>query len=419
VQKSVRRVLDTQFFHSAVPVFKETDDPAAKDVEIRVEENSRTSQFRFGVGISSDTGIFGLFSVTFRNFDFADWSEGPGAFFRGRFLRGAGQTLSIDLRPGSDYSTYRLAFTEPWFLDKPVNVGFELYATESTLFQYGDDRTGVKVSGGRRWLVPGADLDEVYSVSLEPRVESIVISDIAPNAPPNAFAIEGRNKVHAVTLDLFWRRNDQEHATERGWTALAISELGGGPLGGDFDFWKNSAEVKRVFTLWRDFDERAYTMKLRAAGGVAMPLGDGDVPLVERHFAGGAGGLGSVRGYEYRGLGPHGQGNPSRRPWRVLRTVENNHGEAMGGDAMAAASVEYGFPLFGDILRGAAFVDGGNLGFNTGDLKRNWRVAWGVGILVKVPFLAAVPLRFDFAWPIKTVDGDERQVLSFEFSTYF
>jgi outer membrane protein insertion porin family len=91
----------------------------------------------------------------------------------------------------------------------------------------------------------------------------------------------------------------------------------------------------------------------------------------------------------------------------------------MGGDALAAGGVEYGFPLFGDVLRGAAFVDSGNVGFNTGELRRNWRVTWGLGILVKVPFFGSVPLRFDFAWPLKEAGGDERQTVSFEFSTFF
>ncbi len=419
VAKSVRRVLDTQYFSSAVPVLRETDDPGRKDVEIRVEENPRTSQLRVGAGISSDTGLFGTFSVTFRNFDIGDPPARLGDFLDGRAFKGAGQTLSIVLMPGTDLSTYRLAFTEPWLLDRPVSAGFEVSATESTIFQYDEDRTALELSLQRRWLLAGEDLDDAFALGIRPRVESVVVDDIAPDAPPNAFSLEGRNSIYAASVDFFWRRIDQEHATERGWRASVISEFAGGPLGGDFDFWKNTAEVVRVLTLWRDLDERAFTLKFRAAGGMGMPTGDGHVPLVERLFAGGASGIGAVRGYSYSGLGPHGQGDPSRKPWRVLRSIENSYGEPMGGDAMAAGSVEYGVPLFGDVLRGAAFLDGGNVGFNSGELRRNWRVTWGVGLLVKVPFFGAVPLRFDFAWPIKEVGGDDRQVLSFEFSTFF
>jgi outer membrane protein assembly factor BamA len=273
----------------------------------------------------------------------------------------------------------------------------------------------------RRWLLPGEDLDDAFNLGLRPKVERIRISDIGSEAPPNAWFIEGGNTVHAVTLSWLWRRIDQEHATERGFRLLVESEYSGGVLGGDFDYWKNQGEASRVWTLFRDADERAHTLKARVGGGVAMSLEGGvDVPLVERLFAGGAGGIGAVRGYSYAGLGPHGEGNPFTNPGQVRRSIEANHGEPMGGDAMAVASLEYGFPIVDEFLRGAAFADAGNCGFSTGDLKRDWRLAAGFGILIKVqPLFGAVPLRFDFGWTILDVDGDDEQVLSFEFQRFF
>ena len=227
VAKSVRRVLDTQYFTSAVPVFRETDDPDRKDVEIRVEENPRTSQLRVGVGVNSDTGVFAMLSVTFRNFDIEDVPERASDMLEGRGFKGAGQTLQVALQPGRDVSAYRLSFTEPWFLDRPVSVGFDLFATEDSLFVYDVSRTGVGLRGERRWLLPGEDLDDLLAAGLRPRLESIHISRVGPDAPPNAYFIEGRNSVRAVSLDLLWRREDQEHATERGWRIAATSELAG------------------------------------------------------------------------------------------------------------------------------------------------------------------------------------------------
>jgi outer membrane protein insertion porin family len=421
LQKSARRVLDTGYFTSAIPRIRDTEDPDRKDVEVVVEESPRTSQFRFGFGISSDTGVFGSFSVIFRNFDIADVPARFGDFADGRGFKGAGQTLAIDLMPGTEVSRYRIGFTEPWFLDKPVSVGFDIYKTESLVFAYDEDRDGVELRAERRWLVPGKDLDDSFSVGIRPRAEVVEVSNIDRDAPPNAYAIEGRNNVFAAALDLSWRRTDQESATERGWRATLTSEVAGGPVGGDFEFWKNHGRVERFFTLWRDADERPHTVMARVSGGVAMPLGDPgeDVPLPERLFAGGASGIGAVRGYAYTGLGPHGRGDPSKTPWKVRNSIEANYGEPMGGDALAVGALEYGFPFVGDVLRGAVFTDAGNLQFNTGALRDDWRWTAGFGILLKIPFMGPAPLRFDFAWPIRSVHGDERQVLSFEFSRYF
>lgn len=418
VTKSVRRTLDTQYFTSVVPVIRDTDAPDRKDVEIKVEENPRTSQFRLGFGISSDTGFFGNVSLTFRNFDIADPPERLSDFAEGRAFKGAGQTLALVAQPGSEVSTYRIAFTEPWFLDRPISLGFDLYASRNSVFTYHENRLGASVAAVRRWLVPGRDLDDAYTLGVRPRVESVDISDIEDDAAPNAYAIEGRNGIRALALELGWTRVDQETA-ERGWKMGATSEILGGPLGGDFDVWKNSGEVVRVFTLWRDDDERAHTLKFRAAAATAWGFEGVETPLVERWFAGGQSGPGAIRGFAYGGVGPHGVGNPRTSPARVARSIEENSGEPMGGEALLAGGVEYGFPIFQDVLRGDVFLDAGTLGNNTGDLRRDWRSSVGFGIGIKVPFFGPVPLKFDFGFPVRKVGGDETQVLSFEFSRFF
>jgi outer membrane protein insertion porin family len=420
VAKSIRRVLDTQYFSSAVSVVKDVpDDPERKDVEIKVEEGARTNLAQFSVAVSSDRGLSATIALTMRNFDVEDVPIPPSRFLEGRGFKGAGQTLGVTLSPGTIYSNYDLNFFEPWFLDRRVGVGGDLYIWRSTRFDYDENHKGVSLRAVKTWLLPGEDLDDFLSVELDPRVESVQMSHIDVHAPPNAFALEGVNAVHSLALRSFWRRTDQEHAAERGWSGSFNSEYGGGYLGGDFDYWKNDAELTRVFTLWKDADERAYTLKLRGAFGVGMATGDGKVPLVERYFAGGSSGIGAVRGYSYYGLGPHGQGDPSKGPFKVFRSIDNNFGQPMGGDAVSSGTIEFDYPLVSDVLGGAFFLDAGNCGFSTGDLKRDWRAAWGFGILIRIPFFGRVPLRFDFGFPFKTVSGDKRQMLSFGLNFFF
>ena len=420
IAKAVRRVRDTGYFASVTPVTLPADEAGDKDVEIRVVEADRLRQARFGVGVSSDTGLFGMFSIIWRNFDAADWPGRTADLLEGRAFSGAGQTLALVLQPGSQVSSYRLSFTEPWVLDRRFLAGIDLYASQNRVFDYDENRAGVELRLQKSWLLPGEELDDLWSVGLRPRFEVIELTGVDEGAPPNAYAIRGRNEIHGVVLDAAWRRIDQEAATERGFVVEVQSELGGGPLGGDFDFWKSTLDARRVFTLWKDDDERAHTLTLRAGAGAAMTLEDGvKVPIVERLFAGGGIGTGAVRGFGFGRLGPHGRGDPTRFPWRVLRSIERSDGEPMGGDALASATVEYQAPLFADVLRGAVFVDAGNNAFNTGDLRRDWRAAAGFGLLIKVPFFGQVPLRFDFGWPLKKVDGDGERILWFAIEKYF
>jgi len=419
IQKSVRRVMDTQYFSSVVPVFRDADAPDRQDVEIRVEENPRTSQFRIGFGVSSNDGLFGAFDLTLRNFDIEDPPGSWGEFFEGRAFKGSGQTLQLTLQPGTTISNYRLAFTEPWLMDQPVLLGVDLYAQNARRFRYDQDRQGVEVTVQRRFLVPRRDLDDLFTVGIRPRVESVEISSVDRDAPPNAFPLDGRHSIHALALDLGWQRVDRSIITERGWSVQSTHELVGEQLGGDFDFHRHSVRAQRVYTLHRDEDDRSQTLTLKGGAGFAGPLGEGPVPLTERFYGGGTGGLGAVRGFDYGGIGAHGRGDPSKFPLAVARSIANNQGDPLGGEAVGTATVEYGIPLYSDVLRGALFLDAGNVAENTGGLRRDWRTSAGFGILIRIPVLGQVPLRFDFGFPLHKERGDDRRVLSFEFSRFF
>lgn len=98
------------------------------------------------------------------------------------------------------------------------------------------------------------------------------------------------------------------------------------------------------------------------------PDGQGRVPLFQRLFAGGAS---SVRGYERRQLGP--KDDPER-------FGQDRDPEPVGGNALLETSVELRFPLRGKI-RGAAFVDAGNVWREPGDISPgDLKITPGVGI---------------------------------------
>ncbi len=98
-----------------------------------------------------------------------------------------------------------------------------------------------------------------------------------------------------------------------------------------------------------------------------------------------SGGGGSVRGYQYQGVGPRLPNNTPR-----------------GGLSLFEASLEWRQDL-GDNWGAAAFIDAGSIGFQATPNLTNMRYAVGVGGRYRLPF---GPIRADIAFPLNKRDGD-------------
>src|SRR5207247_1512643 len=100
-----------------------------------------------------------------------------------------------------------------------------------------------------------------------------------------------------VGLGADWSWTDDLLDPTRGWVTSASVEPVGGFLGGKFSFVRLQGEGRRYQPLVADL---AAAFRLRL--GAEEPFGGSrDVPLFERLYAGG---IGSVRGYERRHVGP-------------------------------------------------------------------------------------------------------------------
>src|SRR5690606_5424871 len=125
-------------------------------------------------------------------------------------------------------------------------------------------------------------------------------------------------------------------------------------------------------------------------GGQAGYTGD-DTPIYERYYAGG---FQSLRGFEFRGIGPR------------------QYGVNIGGQFLLAGSVQYMFPLLAnDSLHGVVFSDFGTVEdkFEIDD----FRASVGTGLRITIPAFGPAPLAFDFAFPLAKAAGDETQIFSF------
>ncbi|MFQ5655653.1 MAG: BamA/TamA family outer membrane protein, partial [Planctomycetota bacterium] len=174
----------------------------------------------------------------------------------------------------------------------------------------------------------------------------------------------------------------------------ATYEYTGGPLGAELDLSKVNAWAALHRTVFSRGEARRHILSWKNSISWAEPHHNtGEVPIYERFYLGGSR---SLRGFDYRRVGPH-FGN-----------------EPIGGAVRHFGTLEYTFPLADDIIRGVGFIDYGNLSptlqaFHGGD----YRLSVGGGILINVPFLGQhLPMSFTWGDALLSEDGDkERQFL--------
>jgi outer membrane protein insertion porin family len=221
------------------------------------------------------------------------------------------------------------------------------------------------------------------------RVEGVNIDDVDLFTSSEIRDDEGGNMMTSLKGTLVRDRTDSRFIPSSG-DRLRLSYEQVGILGGDHVFGKLIAAYSWFKTMRTDALERKSVLHLRGEGGVIV----GNAPVFERFFAGGTG---SIRGFEFRGVGEH-------------DGIDDNN---IGGDYLALFGAEYSFPVYGDNLRGHVFLDSGTAGSGT------LRASVGVGVRLTVDLLGPLPLEFNLALPVSSESEDDEQVFSFLIGTLF
>ena len=131
----------------------------------------RTGHVSFGVG----------FSTLEKAMMFAEFRQGNFGVMLRRAphrLQGDGQKFRLRLKLGSRSNEARLALEEPWFLNRRVAAGFELFREKSDYYSsyYDEMRAGFEVYFRKR-------LFELVEGRLFYRLEDVKIDDVSTNAP--------------------------------------------------------------------------------------------------------------------------------------------------------------------------------------------------------------------------------------------
>ena len=384
-REAERRLLETRIFSSA-RVYPVGDAPGVRDVVIDVVEAEKAGDFRFGAGVTSNSGIVGHLVLDLQNFDLFDWPRSWSELTKFRAFFGAGQRLRLELQPGTELTRFRLDFTEPYLLDKPVRFDFSSYLFERGRDGYVERRAGANVSLGKRF--ERGQL-QGWAGEIALRVENVSIDDVYIFASKEIRRDEGSNLMTSLKATMVRDRTDSRFIPTTG-DRLRIGYEQFGVFGGDHTFGKLTTGYAWYKTIRTDRLDRKSVLQLRADGGVIV----GNAPVFAHFYAGGTG---SIRGFSYRGVGPR-------------DGIDDNN---IGGDYLVLLGGEYSFPLVGESIRGLLFLDTGTVGAGT------WRASIGAGVRFTIDLFGPVPLELDLAVPVVSDPDDEEQIFSFQVGTLF
>jgi outer membrane protein assembly complex protein YaeT len=379
-----RRLRQSRLFNNAT-VTPVGDEPGVRDVLVEVEE-AETTNLLFGAGVSSDSGVLGNIQITENNFDLFDRPKTFGEFIRGQSFKGAGQIFDLRLEPGTDLTRGRISIREPWLLDKPIGLGWSAYLFSRGRDGYDEERIGTNVSVDRRY-------EKGWAIEVTQRVELLEVSDLTFLTAEEIRDDEGENLLTSTKFSIVRDTRDSIFAPTKGYLTSGSWEQTG-TMGGDYSFSKFDASVRWFKTVHTDTLGRKSVLGLRAVAGVIF----GDAPVIERFYAGG---IGSVRGFKFRGISPR-QGFEDDR---------------IGGDLLLLAGAEYLFPLYEKQVSGVVFADMGTV---EEDIEiSTWRASVGIGLRLNLRALGPASLAFDLAAPIMKDGDDDTQIFSFSLGTTF
>jgi outer membrane protein insertion porin family len=358
VKVSKQRLEGLQYFEKVDLRPEATDPPIAgrKDLIVNVEEQN-TGNFMLGAGFSSVDSLVGYAEISQGNFD----------LFHPPTFTGGGQKLRLFVQLGTQRQDYELSFVEPWFLNRKLALGVDLYRHqldfESPNNIYDETRTGVRLSLTRAlWsdFIIGSVSYTLEDVGINlnggwhgKEVKEIEVAGpppqltlVPPNVPNAILAQTGDHLYNRFGVTLAYDTRNSVQLPNHGQRTEIDPELSIG----DTTYYK--LDVKTAWYFPGFF--KGHVLEAVGRAGVADGVSGGDVPFYDRDYLGG---LYSLRGFKFRNIAP-------RDPTFGLNGTGSNPtmpNEPIGGDTYWFGSVEYTLPIFekdnGPGVRFAMFYD--------------------------------------------------------------
>lgn len=354
-----QRIINLNYFDMVNVTTQPGSDKTKIIVNVEVTEKP-TGIFSIGGGYSTADSFVGTIDLTQRNF------------------LGKGYEASIRIRAGALTQQGIISFTDPWFLDRPLSAGVDLYSTMRVFTDYTYNSTG----GAVRLSHP---FQEYWRWHLGYRISKDDIGHVSDGiTSPDLLEQKGSHVTSVVSGSITRDSRDNYQAPSRGGQIGLTVDVAG--LGGDFKFIKTVASGSYFKPIWF-----GHILSGRLEGGYAFGWGpDNRVPIFERFYLGGPN---SLRGWKFRQVSP-----------------VDSTGFAVGGTSEVLANVEYLVPLpFG--LRLAGFFDAGNVYSSGATNLFKIRSDVGAGIRWLSPF---GPIRIDYG--LKLDRNSHEDIGAFQFS---
>ena len=374
LRRSQQRLRNLGFFEKVDVTTEQGSAPDKVVIKVKVTEKS-TGELSFGAGFSTQDGLLGDIRLTEHN------------------LLGRGQDLSANLTVSQRRQSIDISFTEPYFLDRDLAAGFDLFRTR-TDFQRESSYDETSTGGTLRMGYP---LTENLRHSVRYTLRADEIQNVDDSASIFIQDEEGERSTSLVGQTLSYDRRDVRFLPSEGYYLRLDQDLAG--LGGDNKFIRHEVRGEYYYSIVPDV-----VFSLTGSSGYIRGYGGEDVHLSNRFFIGGN----NLRGFAYGGVGPR----------------DNETDDRLGGNLYYVGSAEVRFPLgLPEELRifGRAFVDAGSLrdidvSGPTLDQSDGLRVGSGVGLSWLSPL---GPLSINFAVPVKKEDKDNTEFFMLSFGTRF
>lgn len=373
LKRTEQRLKNLNYFEKVDIKTKPGSSPDKTQIDVEVAEKS-TGEITFGAGFSTADGPLADVGITENNF------LGRGQQLRARTMFAARRQM------------YNVGFTEPYFLGRAVEAGFDVYKTAidyQDQASYNRDATGAL-------LKFSYSLSEKLKHQLRYNYELTNITDVDSDASTYIKEQEGENTASIIGHSFIYDDRDNRVAPTSGYYWRVNQDVAG--AGGDDRFIRHEAQAEYYYPL-----DKKWTFMLSGSAGNITGIGE-DVRINQRFYIGSQ----EVRGFSRAGIGA-----------RDLATDD-----ALGGNNYYAGTAEVRFPLgLPDDLgvSGATFFDIGSLwgvdndGPGVADDSAP-RSAAGFGVAWASPF---GPIRIDFAKALMKEEYDDEELVRFSFGTRF
>jgi outer membrane protein insertion porin family len=373
LQRSEQRVKNLGYFKKVDVTTNPGSSPDKTIIGVNVEEQS-TGEFSVGAGFSTAEGILGDVSIRERN------------------LLGSGQDLRIGATIAQRVQQVDLSYTEPYFLDRNLAAGFDLFEINQDNQLVG--QFNQFTLGGT--LRMGYQISEPMRQTLKYTLRKDTIDNVQPTASRFIQEEAGTRNTSAVGQVLLYDRRDNRLDPSGGFFFQLATDVAG--LGGDVRYGRAVLSDGYFYSI-----APSWVVSVTSEAGYIHGIDD-IVRISDRFFVGGD----NLRGFATGGIGP-----------RDLAT-----GDALGGNVYYVGSLTLGFPLglpqeLG--ISGRVFSDFGSLfqideqGSTIAD-PMTPRVSAGFGVSWRSPL---GPIKLDLALPIKKEPFDKRQIFLVGFGTRF